>query len=123
MPSAQRSVVVDRPRGEVFTFFTDPINDPRWRPHVKEVSAGGPIRVGTRIHQVVKGPGGRGIPADIEVTSHEPPGRYAFKVVAGPVRPTGEFLFTGEGDTTTVSFSLEAQLSGLKKLFMSGAVQ
>jgi uncharacterized protein YndB with AHSA1/START domain len=123
MPSAQRSVVINRRREEVFGFFTDPSNESRWRPHLKEVSASGPISVGSRIHQVVKGPGGRGIPADIEVTAHEPPDRYAFKVVAGPVRPTGEFRFTGGGDTTTVSFTLEAHLSGVKKFLMSSAVQ
>ena len=72
---------------------------------------------------MVKGPGGRGIPADIEVTDYQPPERYAFRVVAGPVRPTGEYRFAGEGDKTTVSLSLQAQMSGLKKLLMSRAVQ
>lgn len=43
--------------------------------------------------------------------------------VAGPVRPTGEYRFTGDGETTTVSLSLEAQMSGVKKLLMSRAVQ
>ncbi|HEX3297616.1 MAG TPA: SRPBCC family protein [Nocardioides sp.] len=123
MPSAQRSVVINRPPGEVFDFFTNPINESRWRTHLKEVSASGPVGVGSRVHQVVKGPGGRGIPADIEVTVYQPPERYAFRVVAGPVRPTGEYRFAGVGDTTTVSLSLEAQMSGLKKLLMSRAVQ
>ena len=123
MPSAQRSVVINRPRREVFDFFTNPINESRWRTHLKEVSASGPVGVGSRVHQVVKGPGGRGIPADIEVTVYQPPERYAFRVVAGPVRPTGEYRFAGVGDTTTVSLSLEAQMSGLKKLLMSRAVQ
>jgi len=123
MPSAQRSVVINRPPGEVFDFFTNPTNESRWRTHLKEVSASGPLGVGSRVHQVVKGPGGRGIPADIEVTVYQPPERYAFRVVAGPVRPTGEYRFAGVGDTTTVSLSLEAQMSGLKKLLMSRAVQ
>jgi uncharacterized protein YndB with AHSA1/START domain len=123
MPSAQRSVDVDRPPGEVFDFFTNPANESRWRTHVKEVSASGPLGVGSRVHQVVSGPGGRGIPADIEVTAYQPPERYAFRVVAGPVRPTGEYRFTGEGNATTVTFSLDAQLSGWKKLLMSRAVQ
>ena len=123
MPSAQRSVVVHRPLGEVFEFFTDPLNETRWRTHLKEVSAGGPVAVGSRVHQVVKGPGGRGIPADIEVTAYQPLEQYAFRVVAGPVRPTGEFRFAGEGDTTTVSLSLEAHLSGVKKVLLSRSVQ
>jgi uncharacterized membrane protein len=123
MPSAQRTIVIGRPVDDVFAFFTDPSNDPRWRPHVKEISAPEHVAPGVRIHQVVSGPGGRGIPADLEVTAYQPPDRYAFRVVAGPVRPTGEFRFTGEGDSTTVSFALEAPLGGLKKLFMSRPVQ
>ena len=123
MPSAQRSVVINRPPGDVFDFFTNPTNESRWRTHLKEVSTSGPVDVGSRVHQVVKGPGGRGIPADIEVTAYQPPELYAFRVVAGPVRPTGEYRFAGQGNTTTVTLSLDAQLSGLKKLLMSRAVQ
>ena len=123
MPSAQRSVVINRPVEDVFEFFTNPTNESRWRTHLVEVSTTGPLGVGSRVHQVVKGPAGRGIPADIEVTAYQPPARYGFRVVAGPVRPTGEYQFAGEGDTTTVSLSLDAQMSGLKKLLMSRAVQ
>ena len=68
MPSAQRSVVINRPVDQVFAFFTDPTNELKWRTHLKEVTAEGPIGVGSRVHQVVKGPG-RGIPADIEITA------------------------------------------------------
>ena len=123
MPSAQRNIVIDRALEDVFGFFTDPANDSRWRSHVKEISATDPVAVGSRIHQVISGPGGRGIPADIEVTAYEPPHRYAFQVVAGPVRPNGEFRFATADNTTSVSFALEAQLAGLKKLLMSRQVQ
>lgn len=123
MPQAQRSVVIDRPVEDVFAFFTDPANDPRWRPSVKEIAAQGPPAVGARIHQVVSGPGGRGIPADIEVTVYEPTSRYAFKVTAGPVRPAGEYRFAPFNGGTEVTFSLSAEMTGLKKLVMSGSVQ
>jgi uncharacterized protein YndB with AHSA1/START domain len=123
MPSAQRTILINRSVEEVFAFFTDPSNEPRWRTHVKEISAQGPMAVGTRIHQVVRGPAGRGIPADIEVTGYEPPSRYAFRVVAGPVRPEGEFRFAPDNDATSVSFSLFADLRGVKKLLMSRPVQ
>jgi uncharacterized membrane protein len=123
MPAAQRSIVIHRPVDQVFAFFTDPANELRWRTHLKEVSASTPIDVGSRVHQVVKGPGGRGIPADIEVTAFERSSRYAFRVVAGPVRPVGEFAFSGEDGSTTVSLSLSAELTGLKRLLMSRPVQ
>jgi uncharacterized membrane protein len=123
MPHAQRTIRIDRPADQVFAFFADPGNDQKWRPHVKEISAEGPARAGSTIHQVVTGPGGRGIPADIEVTDYEPPSRYGFKVTAGPVRPVGEFRFASTGDATEVSFSLTAELGGVKKLLMSKPVQ
>ena len=123
MPAAQRTLTIDRAQQEVFAFFSDPGNDPKWRPHVKEIAADGPPRVGSAIHQVVAGPAGRGIPADIEVTAYEPPSRYCFKVIAGPARPVGEFSFTPQGKGTLATFSLSAELRGLKKLLLGKAVQ
>ncbi|HET8593800.1 MAG TPA: SRPBCC family protein [Intrasporangium sp.] len=124
MPSVRRSVIINRPIDEVFTFFTTHSNDVKWRPHVKEISASRTPAVGERIHQVVPGPGGRGIPADLEVTAFERPTHYAFQVVAGPVRPRGDFVFTTTGDgATEVALSLSADLGGLKKLLMGGSVQ
>jgi uncharacterized protein YndB with AHSA1/START domain len=123
MPSAQRSIIVDRPIDEVFAFFADPANDQKWRTHVKEIRAEGPVGAGSRIHQVVAGPGGRGTPADLEVTAYEPPRRYAFAVVAGPARPTGDFQFARAGSGTQVTFALSAELGGLKGIVMSRAVQ
>jgi hypothetical protein len=57
------------------------------------------------------------------VTAYQPAERYAFQVVAGPVRPSGEFRFAAEGEATRVTFTLQASLSGFKKLLMSGPVQ
>ena len=71
----------------------------------------------------MKGPGGRRIAADYEITAWEPPTRLAFKAIAGPVRPTGEYRLAEAGGGTTVTFSLDAQLGGLQKLLMGGAVQ
>lgn len=123
MPAAQRTIVIDRPPDEVFAFFANPSNDPAWRPHVKEISAEGPVGMGSTIHQVVEGPGGRGIAADIQVTGYEPPSRYAFQVIAGPARPAGEYRFAPSGSGTSVTFSLRADLGGLKGLVMSRPVQ
>jgi len=123
MPEASRTIHIERSVEQVFAFFTDPTNDQKWRPHVIEIGAKGPIGIGTTIHQKVAGPGGRAIPADIEVTAYDSPAQYAFKVTTGPVRPLGEFRFTPSGAGTDVDFHLQAQLSGLKKLVMSRPVQ
>src|SRR4051794_9215892 len=124
MPSASRTIAIDRPPNEVFAFLSDPANDRSWRSGVNEISVGGPAGVGRRIHQVVAGPGGRGINADIEGTAYDPPSRYAFMTTSGPVRPVGEYRLTPAGASgTNVTFSLAADVGGWKKLVMGGAVQ
>jgi uncharacterized membrane protein len=123
MPEAQRKIVIDRPADQVFEFFTRPENDPRWRRHVKEIAAQGPLRTGSIVHQIVEGPGHLGIPADMKVVAYEPSRRYAFQVTAGPVRPAGEFLFAPAGNGTEVTLSLRAELRGIRKLALSRSVQ
>ena len=124
MARATRTITIQRPPETVFAFLTDPANDRGWRSGVKEMTAEGPPGVGRRIHQVVAGPGGRGIAADIEVTAYEPSTRYAFRTVSGPVRPNGEYRLTPDGALgTSVAFSLDAEVGGWKRLVMGGAVQ
>ena len=121
MAEASRTVVIDRPIDEVFAFFTTPSNDPSWRTQVKQIS--GEPREGARIRQVVKGPGGADFPADMEVTAFDPPSRYAFRVVAGPVRPEGEFRLRPVSGGTEVTFHLRAEIKGLKALALARPAQ
>ncbi|MGZ4633926.1 MAG: SRPBCC family protein [Oryzihumus sp.] len=123
MPQAQRSVLIGRPVEAVFAFFTDPANDHRWRPQVIRTASQGPPVVGERIHLVVNGHGGRGVPADVEVTAYEPATRYAFRGADGPVRPRGEYRFAPYGSGTEVTFILDAEIPGLRKLFLSARVR
>lgn len=124
MPSAQHSISITRPVDDVFRFVADGENAKRWRPGVLDVSReSGGEGLGAVYRQGVKGPGGRRIAADYEVTAFEPGRRIAFQAIAGPVRPRGEYRFAAEGDGTTVSLSLEATLTGWKRWVMSRAVQ
>lgn len=123
MPSAQQSVAIRRPVSEVFAFVADGENATRWRPGVLDVSRQSGEGLGAIYRQGVKGPGGRRIPADYQVTAFEPDRRIAFRAIAGPVRPTGEFRFTPDGDGTRVDFALDATLTGWKRLLMGRAVQ
>jgi hypothetical protein len=70
---------------------------------------------GTRYRQVVGGPGGRRIDADIEITACEPPVRLAFRTISGPLRPTGDYVLEGIDGATRVRFTLDAELKGVKK--------
>ena len=123
MPSAQHSVLINRPIGEVFAFVADGENAMRWRPGVLDVSRQSGEGLGAIYRQGVRGPGGRRIAADYEVTAFEPDRRIAFRAIAGPVRPTGAYGFATDGEGTTLSLALDATLSGWKRLLMSRAVQ
>ena len=123
MPSAERTVTINRPVDEVFSFIADGRNAMRWRSGVLDVDLVSGSGLGARYSQGVRGPGGRRIAADYEITEYEPNTRIAFKATAGPVRPTGSFTFEGMGTGTILTFKLDAELGGLQRLLMGGAVQ
>ena len=123
MPSAERTVTINRPVDEVFRFVADGTRAPHWRSGVLDVAHVSGEGVGARYSQGVKGPGGRRIPADYEITAFEPDRKIGFRATAGPVRPEGSFTFEGMGTGTILTFALSAELSGWKRLLMSGAVQ
>jgi uncharacterized protein YndB with AHSA1/START domain len=123
MPSASNTVTINRPIADVFAYVADGSNGPKWRSGIVDIALASGEGQGAVYRQGVKGPGGRRIDADYEITSWEPPMHLAFKAIAGPVRPTGEYRLVESGGGTTITFALDAQLGGLKKLLMGGAVQ
>ena len=116
MPTASSEIVIDRARDDVFAYLADPENDPRWRSGVLDIKHISGDGVGARYAQGVKGPRGRRIAADIEITELSPGEAIAFRTVAGPVRPRGRYLLAAAGDGTRVRFELEADMHGFKRL-------
>jgi len=123
MLAATRTVHLDRPPEIVFAALSDPANEPRWRDQVLTFAPTGPLARGTVVRQTIKGPGGRPIRSDLRLTAFDPPERYAFEVIAGPVRPVGEYLVTAAPGGTDLTFSLSAELRGLRALLLGRAVQ
>lgn len=116
MPEASNTVEIRRPASEVFEFLADGTNDPRWRSGVIDVKLRAGSGQGAVYEQGVKGPFGRRVPADYEVTAHEPGRRLAFRAIAGPVRPEGAFELDPAGAGTRVTFTLRWAPRGLAKL-------
>ena len=84
MPEASHSVEINRPAADVFAFLGDGENDPQWRSGVLDVRRRSGHGQGAVYEQGVKGPMGRRVPADYEITAYEPDRRIAFRAIAGP---------------------------------------
>jgi uncharacterized protein YndB with AHSA1/START domain len=126
MTQASYSVTIARPVEDVFAFVANGEQAKRWRPGVRDItkasgaSDGG---VGTRYLQGVTGPMGRRISADYDITVYEPNKLLEFQTVTGPARPHGRYDFASVDGGTQVTFSLDAELKGLRKVLMAKAVQ
>jgi uncharacterized membrane protein len=123
MPSASNTVTINRPIDQVFAFVADGLNGPKWRRGILDIAHASGQGSGTIYRQGVQGPGNRRIAADYEITDYEAPRRLAFRTIAGPVRPTGEYNFEEANGGTKVTFYLDASLSGWKRLVLGPAVQ
>jgi uncharacterized membrane protein len=99
----QKSITVNAPVGEVFGYFTDWENFPRWMSHVREVGASGERgAVGERTHWVVDGPAGSRVEWDAETTRLEPNELVAWKSVEGAaIRQSGTIRFEAVGEGST----------------------
>ena len=116
MPSAENSIVIDRARSEVFAFVANHENDKVWRPGVLDIERASGEGRGAVYRQGIKGPMGRRIPADFEVTAYERDSHVAFRTLGGPVRPEGSYRFEDADGGTRVTFALNAGLRGPQKL-------
>ena len=122
-PSARYSVTIDRPLPEVFDYVADGERCPEWRPGVMDIRRLAGEGLGARYAQGVKGPMGRRVAADYEITAFAPNGHIEFQTTSGPARPHGSYDFEQADGGTRLSFALDAELSGFKGMLMSGAVQ
>ena len=123
MPSAKRTITIKRPTADVFAYVANGLNGPNWRSGVLDISLVSGEGVGAMYRQGVRGPGGRRIAADYEVTAFESNRRIAFKAIAGPVRPRGEYTLQETPEGTALTFSLEEPLSGWKRFIFGRPVQ
>ena len=113
------SIEIQRPAEEVFAYLDQLDRHPEWQSSLvsAKVETEGPTRVGTRVVERRKVPGGaRDIP--YEITEHEPPRKASFRGTAGPVRPIGTVTVEPLGQTgSRMSLELELEGHGLGKLF------
>lgn len=122
MPQAQHTVTIGRPADAVFAFVADGETGPRWRSGILDITHVSGEGVGARYRQGTAGPMGRRVAADYEITTFEPSRLLEFRVVAGPIRPRGRYVFEEVDGGTRLTFSLSAELGALQRLFMGSMV-
>ena len=115
----RHGIVIDRPAEEVFAYLDQLDRHGEWQDSLlsAKVETEGPTRVGTRVVERRKVPGGaRDIP--YEITEHEPPRKASFRGTAGPVRPVGTVTVDPVSETSSrLSLELELEGHGIGKLF------
>ena len=123
MAQASYSVTINRPIEAVFAYVADGEKCPEWRPGVVDIKHVSGDGVGSKYAQGVRGPMGRRVAADYEIVVFNPNTRLEFQTTTGPARPHGRYDLESIDGGTRLTFSLEAELTGLQRLFMNGAVQ
>jgi uncharacterized membrane protein len=115
----RHSIEIRRPAAEVFTYLDQVGRHNEWQDALVSttVETEGPTRVGTRVVERRKIPGGtRDIP--YEITEHDPPRKASFRGTTGPVRPVGTYTVDPTGESSSrMTLELDLEGHGIGKLF------
>ena len=108
---------IARPVEEVFAYSTDPDRLATWQTNTVSAKREepGPLRLGSRLREVHRGPGGKEFASLVEVSEYEQDRTFALRVVEGtPVH--ARMTFEPAGDGTLVRFNGHGQLTGPMRL-------
>ena len=106
---------IDRPVGDVFAYVTDPGKLATWQTNTVSVTqeGDGPVQVGTRLHEVHRGPGGKELRSLVEVAELEPDRTFALRMLDGPLPIHGRIELTPSGSGTQMRFTAHGEPTGL----------
>jgi uncharacterized membrane protein len=112
----KESIEINRSPEEVFAYLDDVKRHGEWQEQIVgvEPQSDGPLRVGSRVTETRRLPGGNR-KSTYEVTAHDPPRHSEFRVLDGPVRPYGTIAVepVGDGSRSRVTFEMDFTSHGL----------
>jgi uncharacterized protein YndB with AHSA1/START domain len=106
--------VIDRPVSEVFAYVIDPAKLATWQTNTvaAEQLDEGPLRRGSRLREVHRGPGGRELVSTVEVTELERDRVFALHVVEGALPIDARIAFEAWAGGTLLRFRAHGQPRG-----------
>lgn len=118
MASVSGTVLIDRPRDDVFAYVSDYENDPQWRSGVSAMlhDPPGQVSIGVRTHEVMRFMG-RDMSTEAEVVEYEPGRKIAFRTIAGPLSAHGYRLVEDAGTETRLTYHADADLTAAYRPF------
>lgn len=117
MIEVERSIVINRPVGDVFAYAVDPANEPQWQDGVvsAHISSGSEPGVGAEMSETRKFLG-REMESTIKVTEFEPNKKFVGKVTDGPVPFEVTETFEAMDGGTKVTIHIQGEPGGFFKL-------
>jgi carbon monoxide dehydrogenase subunit G len=117
MFSVDKSVHIDKPAADVFSFVSDFANDAKWQSGVvrSEQTSAGPLGKGTT-GQTVQKFMGREMKSDLLVTTFDPPKRFGAKTTSGPVQFEVMCTLEEMGGGTHMTVHMEGEPGGFFKV-------
>jgi uncharacterized protein YndB with AHSA1/START domain len=119
MTAIKESIDIARRPEDVFAYVTDPSHLHEWQASAVSAHTMGdtPLAVGSKI-QTVRRVGRREIPMTMEVTELDPPRRWHFHGIDGPIRGdvTGTIEPLGNGERSRMTFSVDFETHGIGKV-------
>jgi carbon monoxide dehydrogenase subunit G len=114
----EQTFTVARPPEAVFDYLPDPAQVAEWQTAKTSVVplTEGPPRLGSRIRERTKPPGGKEFEQVVEFTEFERPRHVRTHVVEGPYPVDGTWRFEPDGAGTRVHFVAEGELKGAMRL-------
>jgi uncharacterized protein YndB with AHSA1/START domain len=116
METFETSIVINRPPKEVWDFYTNPANNPKWSTtEHAEWTSEGPPGVGSTIRSVGKLLG-RDVESSVVVTAWDPPKEYGVKSTSGPFPFETNIKFEPNESGTQLNALIMGEVSGWLKL-------
>lgn len=124
MASFSHTVAIALPPENVFPWLLEEDKVPQWTGSLEayEVLGGGPVREGSRVHQVLT-VGERRIDVEIEVTRHDPPRGAESRFATNGIDVVTEYRLAADGAATELTQTLEADATSFGARMLVPIVQ